>query len=73
MKISDVRQKTLTELRDELIMLRKEQMNLRFRQASGQLESTARMRGVRRDIAQIKTIMSEQRLGQKLDAANPIN
>ncbi len=57
MKGSDVRAKSPDELKVELIALRKEQFNLRFRKASGQLENTARVREVRRDIARIKTVL----------------
>ena len=60
MKAEDLRQKTPDELSDELASLRKEQFNLRFQAASGQLENTARVREVRRDIARIKTIMNER-------------
>ena len=58
MKPEDLRQKTPDELNDELTSLRKEQFNLRFQAASGQLENTARVRQVRRDIARIKTVLS---------------
>ena len=61
MKPEDIRQKTPDELSEELKSLRKEQFNLRFQAASGQLENTARVREVRRDIARIKTIMTERR------------
>ncbi len=61
MKAEDLRQKTPDELSEELASLRKEQFNLRFQKASGQLENTARVREVRRDIARIKTIMNERR------------
>jgi large subunit ribosomal protein L29 len=64
MKASDVRAKTPDELKTDLLNLRKEQFNMRFRKASGQLENTARVREVRRDIARIKTI-----LGQRAGAA----
>ena len=57
MKAADVRQKTDDELKEMLIDLRKEGFNLRFQQASGQLENTARVRAVRRDIARIKTTL----------------
>jgi large subunit ribosomal protein L29 len=60
MKASDVRAKTADQLNDELGELKKEQFNLRFRRASGQLENTARVRVVRRDIARIKTILAQQ-------------
>jgi large subunit ribosomal protein L29 len=57
MKASDLRTKTPDELKDTLMGLRKEQFNLRFQKASGQLENTARARQVRRDIARIKTVL----------------
>jgi large subunit ribosomal protein L29 len=60
MKSEDARAMTPDQLGDELLKLKKEQFNLRFQQASGQLENTVQMRKVRRDIARIKTIMSEK-------------
>jgi large subunit ribosomal protein L29 len=60
MKASDVRAKTADELKTELDQLRKERFNLRFQKASGQLENTARVRQVRRDIARITTILGER-------------
>lgn len=60
MKVADVRAKSEDELKDELITLRKEAFNLRFQTASGQLENTARVRQVRRDIARIKTVLNER-------------
>jgi large subunit ribosomal protein L29 len=60
MKAGDVRLKTADELSDQLVALKKEQFNLRFQRASGQLENTARVRVVRRDIARIKTILAEK-------------
>jgi large subunit ribosomal protein L29 len=65
MKASDVRRKTADELNDELASLKKEQFNLRFQKATGQLEKTARVREVRRDIARIKTIAAEQSAAKK--------
>ncbi|GGB58035.1 50S ribosomal protein L29 [Roseibium aquae] len=62
MKASDVRAKTLDELRTELEGLKKEQFNLRFQRATGQLENTGRVRQIRRDIARIQTIMREKRV-----------
>jgi large subunit ribosomal protein L29 len=56
MKASDVRAMSPDQLKDELIRLKKEQFNLRFQKATGQLENTARVRQVRRDIARLKTI-----------------
>lgn len=62
MKATDVRAKTLDELRSELEGLKKEQFNLRFQKATGQLENTARVRQIRRDIARIQTIMRDKRV-----------
>ena len=59
MKASDLKTKTPDELRDELTALKKEQFNLRFQRASGQMENTARVRKVRRDIARIKTVIGQ--------------
>ena len=56
MKPSDIRAMTDDQLRDELVILKKEQFNLRFQRATGQLENTSRVRQVRRDIARIQTI-----------------
>ena len=61
MKAVDLKTKTEDELKDTLLGLRKEQFNLRFQKASGQLENTARTRQVRRDIARIKTILRDVR------------
>jgi large subunit ribosomal protein L29 len=55
-----LRTKSADELQDSLVGLRKEQFNLRFQQASGQLENTARVRQVRRNIARIKTILRDK-------------
>ncbi len=60
MKPEDVRAKSDDELKDNLLQLKKEQFNLRFQRASGQLENTARSRAVRRDIARIKTVLGER-------------
>lgn len=60
MKAADLRTKTEDELNDQLDQLEKEAFNLRFQTASGQLENTARRRHVRRDIARIKTILTER-------------
>ena len=59
MKPEELRAKSKDELKKELVDLKKEQLNLRFEQANGQLENTARMRQVRRDVARIKTVLSE--------------
>jgi len=58
MKAADLKTKTPDELTDQLGQLEKEAFNLRFQQASGQLENTARVRQVRRDIARVKTLLS---------------
>ena len=60
MKASDIRPKTSDELTQQIEDLSKEAFNLRFQRASGQLENTARVRQVRRDIARIKTILGER-------------
>jgi large subunit ribosomal protein L29 len=60
MKASDIRAKTVDELKQQVDELSKEAFNLRFQKASGQLENTARVRQVRRDIARIKTILGER-------------
>jgi large subunit ribosomal protein L29 len=59
-KSSDIRAKTADELRQQIDDLAKEAFNLRFQRASGQLENTARVRQVRRDLARIKTILGER-------------
>ncbi|MGH6882940.1 MULTISPECIES: 50S ribosomal protein L29 [Hypericibacter] len=60
MKAEDVRLKTPDQLKASLVDLRKEAFNLRFRRASGQLENTARVREVRREIARIQTVLNEK-------------
>ena len=60
-EIGDLRQKSDDQLSDELKNLKREQLNLRFRRSSGQLEATSRVRQVRRDIARINTVMTERR------------
>lgn len=64
MKVADVRAKSDDELKEQLMDLRKEAFNLRFQVASGQLENTARVRQVRRDIARIKTVLTERHRAQ---------
>ena len=61
---SDLRTRSDDQLSDQLLALKKEQFNLRFQRASGQLENTARVREVRRDVARIKTVMSERQRAQ---------
>ena len=68
MKAEDVRALSPDQLADELLKLKKEQFNLRFQKATGQLENTARMRQVRRDIARIKTVQNVKRAGQAQQA-----
>ena len=58
MKADDIRVKPPDQLKTDLVQLQKEQFNLRFQRASGQLENTARVRAVRRDIARIKTFLA---------------
>ena len=60
MDAADIRTKTEDELQDQLQELKKEALNLRFQRASGQLEATARIRQVRRDIARVRTVMGER-------------
>ena len=66
-KAEDLRAKTADELKDQLVGLKKEQFNLRFQKAAGQIDNTARVRQVRRDIARIKTAQSAR---AKAAAAN---
>ncbi|MEO1102637.1 MAG: 50S ribosomal protein L29 [Pseudomonadota bacterium] len=68
MKGEDVRAKTSDELVDQLRDLKKEQFNLRFQQATGQLENTARYRVLRRDIARIKTVLGARRKDEAKNA-----
>jgi large subunit ribosomal protein L29 len=69
MKPDDLRAMTLDQLEDEALKLKKEQFNLRFQRATNQLENTARVRAVRRDIARIKTIAAIKRSGQPAAAS----
>ena len=61
MKPADIRAMTIDQIDDEVLKLKKEHFNLRFQRASGQLENTARVREVRRDIARLKTIAQSKR------------
>jgi large subunit ribosomal protein L29 len=61
MKADDARTMTPDQLSDELLKLKKEQFNLRFQRATGQLENTSRVRQVRRDIARVQTIARQKR------------
>ena len=60
-RLSDLRVMTEDQLSDELLALKKEQFNLRFQRANGQVENTGRIRSLRRDIARIQTVLTEQR------------
>jgi large subunit ribosomal protein L29 len=65
MNPEDIRRMTVDQLDDEVLKLKKEQFNLRFQRATGQLANTARVREVRRDIARIKTVAAQKRSAQK--------
>ncbi|MET3590056.1 large subunit ribosomal protein L29 [Bartonella silvatica] len=60
MKATELRGRTPDEMKDELAQLKREQFNLRFQKATGQLEKTARVRQVRRDIARVKTFLRQK-------------
>jgi large subunit ribosomal protein L29 len=60
MQVSELRKKSVDELNEELVALRREQFNLRMQQATAQLEKPSRIRQLRRDIARIKTVMTER-------------
>ena len=61
MKIADVRSQTADQLSDNLLQLKKEQFNLRFQKATGQMEKTHRVDQIRKDIARIKTVMRQSK------------
>ena len=65
MKASELRNKNQQELLDELVELRKEQFNLRMQQATGQMARPDQYRKVRKNIARVKTVISEQKAGSK--------
>ena len=65
MKASDARAMTVDQLDDEVLKLKKEQFNLRFQKATGQIENTARVRKIRRDIARIKTSQQQRASASK--------
>ena len=69
MKAADVRAMTLDQIDDEVLKLKKEQFNLRFQRATGQLENTSRVRVIRRDVARLKTIAAQKRAGSMPDIA----
>ncbi len=60
MKYADVKVMTADQIKDEVLKLKKEQFNLRFQRATGQIENTARIRQIRRDIARLKTAAAQQ-------------
>ena len=64
MKVAEARTMDVEKLDEEVVKLKKEQFNLRFQRATGQLENTARVRQVRRDIARIKTVAQQKRTAQ---------
>ena len=64
-KSDDFRAKSADELSSQLVGLKKEQFNLRFQRANGQVENTGRIRTLRRDIARIQTVLTEQRRGSQ--------
>ena len=70
MKVADIRVMTVDQIDDEVLKLKKEHFNLRFQRASGQLENTARVREVRRDIARLKTIAQSKRSGTAKAGSN---
>jgi large subunit ribosomal protein L29 len=70
MNASELREKTPDQLRDELVQLKKEAFNLRFQQATGQMENTARMRTVKRSVARVKTILNEKAAGAASDGTS---
>jgi len=63
-RLSDIKVMTPDQLEDEALKLKKEQFNLRFQRASGQLQDTSRVRVVRRDIARVKTIAAQKRVAK---------
>jgi len=64
MKPQDVRSMSADQLDEQVAKLKKEQFNLRFQRATGQLENTARVRAARRDVARIKTVQNQRRRGE---------
>ncbi len=64
-RLSDLKAMTPDQLQDELLSLKKEQFNLRFQRATGQLENTSRVREVRKDIARVRTLQRQKLAGAK--------
>ena len=73
MKVEDIRAMSLDQMDDEVLKLKKERFNLSFQKATGQLENTARVRQVRRDIARLKTVAALKRAGAEPAAAAKAN
>ncbi len=69
MKAEELRTKSVDELKKQLLDLRKEQFNMRFQKAGGQMDNTAQMKTLRRDIAKIKTILTEKNKTETAKAA----
>ena len=69
-RLSDIRVMTEDQLNDEALKLKKERFNLQFQKASGQLQDTARVRVVRRDIARVMTVATQKRAAAKTKAKN---
>jgi large subunit ribosomal protein L29 len=65
MKAVDIKAMTIDQIDDEVLKLKKEQFNLRFQRAIGQLENTSRVRVIRRDVARLKTIAAQKRAASK--------
>lgn len=68
-RVSDLRAQSEDQLNEEVLKLKKEQFNLRFQKATGQLENTARSKQIRRDIARIKTVQTDKRTGSPVQKA----
>jgi large subunit ribosomal protein L29 len=68
MKANELHDKTPDQLRDELVNLKKEAFNLRFQQATGQLENPSRLRSVKRDVARVKTVLNQKAAAAATDA-----
>lgn len=64
-RLSDLKALSDDQLNDELLKLKKEQFNLRFQRATGQLENTSRVRVVRREVARVKTVVAQKRAAAK--------
>ena len=68
MKATELHDKTPDQLRDELLNLKKEAFNLRFQQATGQLENPSLLRSVKRDVARVKTVLNQKAAAAAIDA-----